>query len=282
MSAELQWLSDITFFNLLDEDERAVLSKQVEARRFPAGSVIFKAGDPGNSMYVIRTGSVEISLIDEDTERVVLAVFSDSDFFGELSLLDEEPRSSTAIALKDTDAVLIDREDLRLLFSQKPHAALDMLSVIGKRLRENDKLIRSRAARNANEMIDEQLTFGDRLADWMTSGIGTMKFIYFSAIWFGVWIVLNMGLIKSLAPFDPFPFGLLTMVVSLEAIFLSIFALISQNRMNAKDRVRSELDYNVNLKAELEVAQLHQKLDGVREELLEAIGVILQHEASSS
>jgi CRP/FNR family transcriptional regulator, cyclic AMP receptor protein len=177
MSAEAQWLSDITFFNLLDEDERAVLSKQVEAQRFPAGTVIFKAGDSGNAMYVIRTGSVEILLIDEDKERVVVAVFSDGDFFGELSLLDEEPRSSTATALKDTDVVLIDREDLRLLFTQKPHAALDMLAMIGKRLRENDKLISSRAARNANEVIDEELTFGQRLADKIASFGGSWPFI---------------------------------------------------------------------------------------------------------
>lgn len=279
MSAELDWLSDISFFNLLDHDERVVLSKQVEARHFLAGSVIFKAGDPGNSMYVIRTGQIEISLIDEDRQHVVLAVFSDGDFFGELSLLDAEPRSSTAKALTESDVVLIDRQDLELLFTQKPHAALDMLSVIGKRLRDNDKIISMRASRNANEVIEEQLTFGDRLADRLTSAIGTMKFVYFSALWFGVWITLNVGLLPGVNTFDPFPFGLLTMAVSLEAIFLSIFVLISQNRMNAKDRVRSELDYQVNVKAEIEVAQLHQKLDEVREEFLEAVGVLLKREA---
>jgi CRP/FNR family transcriptional regulator, cyclic AMP receptor protein len=279
MSAEAQWLSDITFFNLLDEDERAVLSKQVEAQRFPAGTVIFKAGDSGNAMYVIRTGSVEISLIDEDKERVVVAVFSDGDFFGELSLLDEEPRSSTATALKDTDVVLIDREDLRLLFTQKPHAALDMLATIGKRLRENDKLISSRAARNANEVIDEELTFGQRLADKIASFGGSWPFIIIFLSMLTVWIIFNSLLNK---PFDPFPFILLNLFLSMIASLQAPVIMMSQNRANANDRIRAELDYNVNLKAELEIAQLHQKLDGVREELLEAIGVILQHDAHSS
>ncbi len=278
MSNELQWLSDITFFNLLDDDERAVLSKQVETQRFPAGSVIFKAGDAGNAMYVIRTGAVEISLIDEDKQRVVLAVFSDGDFFGELSLLDEEPRSSTATALKDTEVVLIDREDLRLLFTQKPHAALDMLAMIGQRLRENDKLIRSRAARNANEVIDEELTFGQRLADKIASFGGSWPFIIIFLSLLSIWILINSLLVK---PYDPFPFILLNLFLSMLAALQAPVIMMSQNRANANDRIRAELDYNVNLKAEMEIAQLHQKLDGVREEILEAIGVMLKRDATA-
>jgi len=278
MPVESEWLSDIHFFHLLDDEERAVLSKHVEPRHFPTGSTIFKAGDPGNAMYAIRTGEVEISLIDDDEQPVVLAVFSDGDFFGELSLLDEEPRSSSAKALTDTDAVLIDREDLRLLFTQKPHAALDMLAVIGKRLRDNDQLIRSRVARNANQVIDDKLTFGQRLADKIASFGGSWPFIIIFLSLLSTWILINSLLVK---PYDPFPFILLNLFLSMLAALQAPVIMMSQNRANANDRIRAELDYQVNVKAETEIAQLQKKLDEVREEMLGAIGVMLQHDAEA-
>ena len=272
MPTEVEMLSDVAFFESLDDDERAVLAQHIDRRHYPAGATIFRDGESSGAMYVIRTGEVELWLFDEDKNRVVLATFGDGEFFGELALLDEEPRSATATTLTETDVLVIDREDLRILFSKKPDAALDVLSVLGRRLRQTNQIVRSRAARNVNDVFEEQLTLGDRLADRLTAGIGTMRFSYLNAIWFGVWIVINLQLIPGLAPFDPFPFGLLTMIVSLEAIFLSLFVMISQNRSNAKDRVRSELDYRVNVKAELEIGQLHDKIDEVREELLRAIG----------
>jgi uncharacterized membrane protein len=275
MSAELEWLSDITFFNLLDAEERAVLAKQVEARHYPAGAVIFRAGDPGNAMYVIRTGQVEISLIDEDRQQVVLAIFADGDFFGELSLLDAEPRSSTAKALTEIDAVMIDRQDLELLFTQKPHAALDMLSVIGNRLRVNDQIIRRRAARNSNEVIEDELTFGQRLADKIASFGGSWPFIIIFLSLLSTWVLINSLLIK---PYDPFPFILLNLFLSMLAALQAPVIMMSQNRANANDRIRAELDYQVNLKAETEVAQLHTKLDEMREEILSAVGVMLKRD----
>jgi CRP/FNR family transcriptional regulator, cyclic AMP receptor protein len=276
MAADITWLSEIAFFNLLDDEERAVLAKQVETKHFPAGTTIFKAGDVGAAMYAIRTGEVEISLIDEDAQPVVLALFSDGDFFGELSLLDQEPRSSTAKALTDTDAVLIDREDLQLLFTQKPHAALDMLAVIGKRLRENDRLIRSRVARNANQVIDQELTFGQRLADKIAAFGGSWPFIIIFLSLLSTWILINSLLVK---PYDPFPFILLNLFLSMLAALQAPVIMMSQNRADAKDRIRAELDYQVNVKAETEIAQLHHKLDEVREEMLSAIGVMLKHDA---
>ncbi|HLF25491.1 MAG TPA: DUF1003 domain-containing protein [Anaerolineae bacterium] len=277
MSAELELLSDVTFFESLDADERAELSRHIDYRHYPAGATIFRYGEPGGAMYVIRNGEVELWLTDEDHKRVVLGTFGSGEFFGELSLLDEEPRAATATTLSETDLLVVDREDLQLLFAKKPSAALDVLSVLGKRLRQTNEIVRTRAARNVNEMFEEKLTVGDRLADWLTTGIGSMGFVYLNAAWFGVWIVINLGLISGLAAFDPFPFGLLTMVVSLEAIFLSLFVLISQNRADAKDRLRSELDYRVNVKAELEIGELHDKVDRLRDELLGAIGLMSKH-----
>ncbi|MGH2593263.1 MAG: DUF1003 domain-containing protein [Anaerolineae bacterium] len=277
MSTDAGLLSDISFFESLDEDERGVLAQHIERRRYNPGATIFRDGEPGGAMYVIRSGQVELWLFDEDKHRVVLGTLGEGEFFGELSLLDEERRTATATALTHADVLVIDRQDLQLLFAQKPNAALDVLSVVGKRLRQTNQIVRSRAARNVNAVFEEQLSFGDRLADRLTAGIGAMKFVYVNAAWFGVWIVVNTGLIPRVIPFDEFPFGLLTMIVSLEAIFLSLFVLISQNRSDAKDRLRSELDYRVNVKAELEIGQLHDKVDDVREELLHAISMISRH-----
>jgi uncharacterized membrane protein len=276
MSTEVELLSDVSFFESLDDEERAVLAQHIDHRLYPTGATIFRDGEPGGAMYLIRRGEVEMWLFDADKKRVVLATFGAGEFFGELSLLDAEPRAATATALADTEVLIVDREDLRVLFGKKPDAALDVLSVLGRRLRQTNDIVRSRATRNVNEVFEENLSFGDRLADRLTAGIGTMTFIYLNAAWFGIWIVINLGWIPSVTPFDPFPFGLLTMIVSLEAIFLSLFVMISQNRSDAKDRLRSELDYRVNVKAEIEISQLHEKVDEVREEVLSAIRLLSQ------
>ena len=274
MPTESALLSDVSFFNLLDEDERSVLAQQIDPLHFAAGTTIFRQGELGGKMYVIRSGEVELSLVDDDRQRVVLAVFKDGDFFGELSLLDEEPRSATAMTLTDTDVLLIDREDLRLLFAQKPNAALDVLSMLGRRIRQTDQIIQMRAARNANEVIAEQLTFGQRLADKIAAFGGSWSFItLFMTILFG-WMVINSILER---PFDPFPFILLNLVLSSLAALQAPVIMMSQNRADAKDRIRSELDYQVNVKAETEIAQLHRKIDEMREELLKEINLVARH-----
>jgi uncharacterized membrane protein len=277
MPTTVDLLSDIALLESLDDEERAVLAEHLDRRQYSPNTTIFRYGEPGGAMFAIRSGQVELWLSDEDGNRVVLGTFGPGEFFGELSLLDEEPRSATATTVTDADVLVVDREDLQMLFTKKPSAALDVLSVLGKRLRQTNEIVRTRAARNVNEVFEEKMTFGDRLADWITASVGTMKFLYFNAVWFAVWIVINLGLISGLQQFDPFPFGLLTMVVSLEAIFLSLFVLISQNRSDAKDRLRSELDYRVNVKAEVEIGQLHEKVDAVREEVLQAIHMMAQH-----
>lgn len=277
MPTEVELLSDISFFEPLDDEERTVLAQHIDHRRYAPGTTIFRDGEPGGALYLIRRGEVEMWLFDEDKKRVTLATFGDGDFFGELSLLDAEPRAATATTLAETEVLIVDREDLRILFGKKPDAALDVLSVLGKRLRQTNEIVRSRAARNVNELFEENLSFGDRLADWLTGRVGTMGFIYANTVWFGVWIAINLGWIPGAPPFDPFPFGLLTMIVSLEAIFLSLFVLISQNRSDAKDRLRSELDYRVNVKAEIEIGQLHEKMDTLREELSSALTLLARH-----
>lgn len=268
MPTESSLLSEVSFFRLLDDEERAVLAAHVDARSYSAGTTIFRAGEAGGAMFLIRSGEVQLWLTDEDRRRVELAVLGKGEFFGELSLLDDRPRSASATTLADTDVLVIDREDLRLLFSQKPTAALDVLTVLGQRIRHTDELIRARVARNANEVIEERLTVGQRLADRIASFGGSWRFIIiFGAMLFG-WMLVNMAMGR---PFDPFPFILLNLVLSTLAALQAPVIMMSQNRADAKDRIRSELDYQVNVKAEVEIAELHEKVDALQKDLAQAM-----------
>jgi uncharacterized membrane protein len=278
MATDAALLADVGFFKLLDEDERMVLAQQIEHRTFPAGATIFHEGDAGGVMYLIRTGQVELWLYDEDKQRVVLATFEGGDFFGELSLLDEEARSATATTLTDTEVLVIDRTDLRLLFSQKPHAALDVMSALGARLRSTSEIVRSRAARNPNEVIAERLTLGDRLADRLAAFGGSWTFILIFAVLLITWMSVNSLLAL---PFDPFPFILLNLILSSLAALQAPIIMMSQNRADAKDRIRAELDYRVNVKAETEIAELHQKIDELRSDLLRAIDLAARYSSTT-
>jgi len=188
--------------------------------------------------------------------------------FGELSLFDGDPRSAGVRALEPTRTFLIDRADLERLFSRKPHAALDVLTVMSRRLRRTDLLLSQRAARNPNDVVDEKTTFGERVADGVARFGGSWSFIFaFSAILL-VWVALNTVLLLGRKePFDPYPFILLNLFLSMLAAVQAPVIMMSQNRQDVRDRVRSELDYQVNLKAELEIMELHEKFDRLERRL---------------
>ena len=275
-------LRNIPLFSLLDDQEILELSKHLEEKHYFAGQLILTAGDPGDAMYIVQSGKVELFLQDKGDERVSLAFVEAGDLFGELSLLDKQPRSASAIAVENTHLLIVDREDVQLLVTAHPHAALDMMAMLGKRTREANTLVRERGVRNVNEEIPHAKTFGQRLSDILTAVAGDIRFVYFSAAWFFIWIVLNIGIIPRLAPFDPFPFGLLTMVVSLEAIFLSLFVLISQNRQAERDKVRNDIEYDVNLKAEVEVRDIIKRIDTLQQLVLEHFSAIHGMDAQNS
>jgi uncharacterized membrane protein len=232
------------------------------------GQIIFNAGELGDSMYIVWSGEVELFVKDTAGQKIVLTTAEPNDLFGELSMLDERPRSATAMALENTELLLLDREDLLLLFQKQPDAALNMLAALSTMLRKVDRLLQTRVSRNVNEEMEEKLPTLQRVADWIAWFSGSMQFLIINGLWFLVWIVINTMPV-GVDQFDPFPFGLLTMIVSLEAIFLSCFVLISQNRQAAKDKIRSDVEYDVNIKAELEIAHLHEKVDHIHEQLLE-------------
>ncbi len=267
MPADTSLLTGVPIFQLLDPDERDLLAQQLDEVDFAAGQEIFNRGDPGDSIYVVHTGEVLLSFEDTTGERVVLETAKEGDFFGELSLLDGGARSSDAVAIAETHTLRVDRSDLELLFHHHPDAALDFLTVMGRRLRESTRLLQYRQMRNPNQEIEQRQTPLLRFADKVADLSGRFSFLLSHVGWFGIWILINVGLLPLAPKFDPFPFGLLTMVVSLEAIFLSCIVLISQNRQVAKDRIRSDVEYEANIKAAMEVSQLHVKLDRFYEAL---------------
>lgn len=265
-NAEL--LKGIEMFELLTDEDRRELASVVDVLPVPAGETLFQAGEPGESLFIVRSGSIELSIKDTAGQKIVLMVAEERDLFGEISMLDAGPRSATAMALTDSELLVLDRDDLLLLFQKKPDAGLHMLAAMGRMTRKADELLRTRVSRNVNEEMEVHSTPLQRVADWIAWFSGSMPFLIINGVWFASWIILNTVPL-GIPPFDPYPFGLLTMIVSLEAIFLSCFVLVSQNRQTEKDRVRSDIEYEVNVKAELEVAHLHEKTDRIYEKMLE-------------
>lgn len=267
MGCDVALLAGIEFFALLKEEDRQALADVVDAISLKTGETLFNAGEPGESLFVVRSGSIELFIKDTVGQKIVLTISEAGDLFGELSLLDSGPRTATAVALSDTELLMLDRDDLLLLFQKRPDAALNMLAAMSTMTRKADELLRTRVSRNVNEEMEEHSTPLQHIADWIAWFSGSMPFLIINAAWFIIWISLNT-LHLGIAPFDPYPFGLLTMIVSLEAIFLSCFVLVSQNRQSEKDRVRADIEYEVNVKAELEVAHLHEKTDRIYESML--------------
>ena len=268
MPCEAELLKGIEIFELLDEEDRIALAKVIETQQISAGEMLFQAGEPGESLFIVRSGEIELYIKDTAGQKIVLTIAEQGKMFGELSLLDSGPRTATAVALTDTELLVLDREDLLLLFQKKPDAALHLLAAMSVMTRKADELLRTRVSRNVNEEIEEHLTPLQRVADGIAWFSGSMLFVFVNGIWFLTWIVLNT-LPVGITPFDPYPFSFLTMIVSLEAIFLSCFVLVSQNRQAEKDRVRSDIEYEVNIKAELEITHLHEKTDRIYENMLE-------------
>jgi uncharacterized membrane protein len=282
MPTDVALLAEVPFFQLLDEREREALAAELDVVRFSAGEMIFHYGDPGDSLYVIRSGEVEIFVKDDTGERILLETARAGDFFGELSMLDGGPRNASVVATNQVETLRLTRADLDKFLRLQPSAALDMLAATGRRLRTTAHLLRHTASRNVNKEMEDTRTLVQKSADAIAEFSGSIAFLLIHVVLFFLWIVLNIDWIYTfqwpalgrISGFDPFPFGLLTMAVSLEAIMLSVFVLLSQNRQAAKDRIRSDIEYEVNLKAELEVAHLHEKVDHLKGELVSRLNQI--------
>jgi uncharacterized membrane protein len=269
-------LAEVPIFQLLDDEERSLLAADLDFVRYGTGETIFSYGDPGDSLYVIKSGEVEVFFKDDTGERIVIETAGKGEFFGELSLLDNGPRTASVVVTRDLEALRVDRRDLDHLLRLHPEAALELLTAMGRRMRITAELLRHTTSRNVNEAVEDRRTSIQKAADWIAEFSGSIPFLFVHCALFFGWIVVNVDWIPGIPVFDPYPFGLLTMAVSLEAIILSVFVLLSQNRQVAKDRVRGDIEYDVNLKAELEIAHLHEKVDRLTAELLSRLDKIEQ------
>jgi CRP/FNR family cyclic AMP-dependent transcriptional regulator len=216
-------------------------------------------GDPGGRAYVVVSGMVRVTTVDEDHQEVVVDEPGPGQFFGFASMLDETLHESSAVALDETVCIEVDRHDIAILLQRKPMAGMDMLAVLGRQFHASQKLVRVRAARNPNEVIEEEETLGEHVADHVASFGGSWTFI----ISFGIVLVTYAGLSAGLGQrsWDPYPFILLNLFLSMLAAIQAPIIMMSQNRQDKKDRLRGELDYDVNRRAESEIQGLAHKIN---------------------
>jgi CRP/FNR family cyclic AMP-dependent transcriptional regulator len=265
MTCKTEDLRQIPLFALLDDDEMAVLAAQVEIKKFAPRQRIYKIGEPGKHAYVMMSGTVRVTSVDQDHQEVLVDAPSHGDFFGFASMLDDTPHQTTALAMEETVCLEVSRDDIAVLLQQKPMAGMDMLTVVSRQFHASQQLVRVRASRNANDVIEEKMSFGDRVADAVARFGGSWTFI----ILFGAVLLLyaSTNIVLKGRAWDPYPFILLNLFLSMLAAIQAPVIMMSQNRQDTKDRVRGELDYDVNLRAESEIQTLSNKLNLLNEKI---------------
>jgi CRP/FNR family cyclic AMP-dependent transcriptional regulator len=261
MACNPEALKHVPLFALLDEDETAVLASQVELKNFAPRQRIYKMGDPGGQAYVMVSGTVRVTTIDQDHQEIVIDEPAHGEFFGFASMLEQTPHQTTAVALEETVCLEVDRHDIAVLLQRKPLAGMDMLAVLGRQFHASQQLVRLRANRNPNEVIDREATLGERIADSVAGFGGSWTFITSFLVSLVVYSVINVFLGHK--AWDPYPFILLNLILSMLAAIQAPVIMMSQNRQNTRDRLRSELDYEVNRRAEAEIQGLANKLNHI-------------------
>jgi CRP/FNR family cyclic AMP-dependent transcriptional regulator len=259
MSCTPEALKQVPLFALLDDDEAAILAGQVELRRFSPRQRVYKIGDPGDKAYILVSGAVQVTTVDDDHQEVIVDQPAAGEFFGFASMLEQTPHQTNAVATEDTVAIEVDRSDILILLQRKPHAGMDMLTVLGRQFHASQQLVRLRASRNPNVLIEEKTTFGERIADAVAGFGGSWAFI----IMFAASIIIYSGInifLRNRA-WDPYPFILLNLFLSMLAAIQAPVIMMSQNRQDTKDRLRGELDFDVNRRAESEIQGLARKMN---------------------
>ena len=259
MACNPEVLKQVPLFALLDAEETAVLAGQVELKKFAPRERIWKIGDSGGQAYVTVSGAVRVTTVDEDHQEVVVDEPATGEFFGFASMLEQTPHQTTAIALQETVCLEVDRDDIAVLLQRKPMAGMDMLTVLGRQFHASQHLVRVRASRNPNEIIESEMTFGERIADAVARFGGSWTFIIAFAVVLCVYTAVNRFLRGN--AWDPYPFILLNLFLSMLAAIQAPVIMMSQNRQDTKDRLRGELDYEVNRRAASDIQGLARKLN---------------------
>jgi uncharacterized membrane protein len=262
----LEALRSVPLFASLDDDAARDLRNLLSEKTVPQNTRLFRQGDTGDAMYLIESGRVRISIRDDEKQEVTLAELAQGDFFGEMSIIDGRQRSADAQVIENARLAVLSRDAFLLFVRTKPDVALEMLSALTDRLRRTDDLLRSRVSRNANEEEKARLTVADRAADMIAEFGGSWKFIGLSMGLIFFWIIFNSVIL--LRGFDPAPYQMLNLALAVVAGMQAPIIMMSQNRQGEKDRLRADLDYQVNLKNELSLAELLRRLDVLESERL--------------
>ncbi len=277
MACKPELLKTVPLFALLDDEEAAVLASQVDLKIFVPRERIYKIGDPGGQAYVMVSGKVRVSTVDQDHQEVVVDEPAAGAFFGFASMLAQTPHQTGAIAIEETTCLEVSRDDIAHLLERKPLAGMDLLTTLGHQFHAAQELVRLRASRNPNEVIEEQSTLGERVADSVARFGGSWTFISSFAIVLIIYTAINIALDKK--SWDPYPFILLNLFLSMLAAIQAPVIMMSQNRQDTKDRLRGELDYEVNRRAEFEIQGLSRKLN-LLDEKIDDVGNLLRKERS--
>ncbi len=284
MPCDPEILSLVPLFSLLDKDELSVLAAQVEVKTFAVRQRIYKRGDAGGRAYVLVRGAVRVTTVDDDHQEVVVDEPRTGQFFGFASMLDETEHQTDALAIEDSICIEIDRDDISTLLVKKPHAGMDLLTVLGRQFHATQTLVRNRTARNPNEVIEEDTTFGQKIADSVAQFGGSWNFI----ISFGIVLIIYsaINIILGQKAWDPYPFILLNLFLSMLASIQAPVIMMSQNRQDQKDRLRGELDFEVNRRSEAEIKTLSKKINSLSEQMADVEEMIreqvLRHLGGSS
>ena len=265
MTCDPKVLKQVPLFALLDDDEAALLAGKVELKTFAARQRIYKMGEPGGRAYVVVSGKARVTTVDEDQQEVVLDEPTAGEFFGFASMLQQTPHETGATALEESVCVEVDRDDIFELIQRKPHAGMDMLAVLGRQYHAAHHLVRARSMRNPNEVIEEEATFGERIADHVARFGGSWTFIIAFGVTLAIYTAINVALRG--AAWDPYPFILLNLFLSMLASVQAPVIMMSQNRQDTKDRLRGELDFDVNKRAESEIQAVSRKLNQLNEKI---------------
>ena len=274
MACQPELLKSVPLFSLLDEDEMAVLAQQVEVKNYAPRERVYKMGDAGHA-YVMLSGKVRVTTVDEDHQEVVVDEPSKGQFFGLASMLEQTPHRTMAIALEESSCLEVSREDIATLLQRKPHAGMDLLTTVGRQFHAAQELVRMRANRNPNEIIEQKAAFGERIADVVAGFGGSWTFIISFAVLIVAYAAANVVLQNK--AWDPYPFILLNLFLSLLAAIQAPVIMMSQNRQDTKDRLRGELDFQVNRQAASEIQGLARKLN-MLDEKIDDVGDLLRQE----
>ena len=265
MACNPEVLKHVPLFALLEEEETAVLAGQVRLKTFAPRQRIYKIGDSSGQAYVVVSGRVRVSTVDQEQQEVVVDEPSHGEFFGFASMLEQTPHQTEAVAIDEAVCLEVNQKDIAVLLERKPLAGMDMLRVLGRQFHASQQLVRLRANRHPNEVIEKDATFGERIADTVAGFGGSWTFIITFSVALAIYMTIDSALGRK--AWDPYPYILLNLFLSMLAAVQAPVIMMSQNRQDTKDRLRGELDYDVNRRAEAEIQGLARKLNVLGEKI---------------